>query len=291
MKLTVATCQFPVDKDIKKNLAYVLRQMQTAKTRRARVVHFPETCLSGYPGIEFESFKGFDWNLLVDSTRQVMDLAKKLKLWVILGSSHRLTGTHKPHNSLYIIDDCGRLVDRYDKMFCTGMDRLAPSGDLKNYSPGSHFCVFTIHGIRCGALICHDLRYDELYRQYKKKGVQLMFHSYHNAHNTAAKLRKYNIWGVIVPPTMQAYAANNYMWISANNSSRPASCWPSFFVQPDGVITGKLVNNKPGMLISKVDTAQKLYDASEHWRHRAIRGLYHSGTLVRDARSNRRKTL
>ena len=75
-----------------------------------------------------------------------------------------------------------------------------------------------------------------------------MFHSYHNAHRSAAKFRKYhNIWGLIVPPTMQAYAANNYMWVSANNSSRPRSSWPSFFVRPDGVITAKLINNRPGM--------------------------------------------
>ena len=31
MKLKVATCQFPVEADSKKNLAYVLRQMKAAK--------------------------------------------------------------------------------------------------------------------------------------------------------------------------------------------------------------------------------------------------------------------
>jgi len=290
VKLTIATCQFGVTSDIGRNLAFVERQMKAAKRRGSQVAHFSETCLSGYAGVEFKSFRNFDWELLTESTRRIMALAKQLGLWVILGSSHRLTGRHKPHNCLYIIDDHGRLADRYDKMFCTG-DPSQKAGDLKHYSSGSHFCVFSIGGIRCGTLICHDFRYDELYREYKKQGVQLLFHSYHNAHGSAAKLRKYNIWGTIVPATMQAYAANNHMWISASNSSEPASCWPSFFVRADGMVTGKLLNNRSGVLITKIDTTAKLYDASKHWRRRAMRGVYHSGTAVRDVRSRCRKSL
>ena len=37
--------------------------------------------------------------------------------------------------------------------------------------------------MRCGVLICHDFRYDELYREYLLRGVQLMLHSYHNGHS------------------------------------------------------------------------------------------------------------
>ena len=290
MKLTVATCQFPVSADIHRNLTFILRQMRTAKRRGAQVAHFSESSLSGYAGVDFSSFAGFDWDLLTQSTRQVMALAKELRLWVILGSAHRLTGRHKPHNSLYIINDRGRIVDRYDKMFCAG-DRAGKTGDLKYYSPGSHFCIFNISGLRCGAQLCHDFRYDELYRRYRRYGVQFMFHSYYNAHQSAAKLRKYNIWGLIVPATMQAYAANNYFWISANNSSQPVSSWGSFFVRPDGMITGRLKVNQPGILISRVDTSQQFYDASECWRDRAIRGVYHSGRLFRDRRSKHRTSL
>ena len=287
MKLKVATCQFSVEADIERNLGYVLRQMKAAKSRGAHVAHFSEVCLAGYAGVEIKSMEGFDWDRLNDAHRQVAEEARKLKLWVILGSAHRLTGRRKPHNSLYIIDDRGRLVSRYDKMFCVG-DRTGKTSDLAHYSPGSHFCVFEIKGVRCGAQICHDFRYDELYREYKKRGVELMFHSYHNARMPKAKLKRLNIWGIIVPPTMQAYAANNHMWVSSNNSSTPPCAWPSFFVRPDGVITGKLRNERPGVLMTTVDTKAKYYDASEHWRDRSIQGVYHSGKLVRDARSSRR---
>jgi len=287
MKLTIATCQFPVDRDIRGNLSFVLRQMKIAKRRGAHVAHFSEACLSGYAGSQFNSFTGFKWNLLVDSTGEVMALAKELKLWVILGSTHRLSGRHKPHNSLYIINDGGRVVDRYDKMFCCGK-RSGKTGDLRYYTPGSHFCVFTIRGVRCGTLICHDFRYDQLYRVYRRRGVRVMFHSYHLT-STRSAARKSN-YREIVPATMQTYAANNHIWISANNSSRPVCACGSFFVRPEGVITGRLRANHPGLLISTVDTARKFDDACD-WRDRAMAGVYHSGKLVRDRRSDRRTQL
>ena len=62
---------------------------------------------------------------------------------VVLGSAHRLTEPNKPHNSLYIIDEEGRLIDRYDKRFCSG-DASGMTGDLAHYSPGDHFSVFAI---------------------------------------------------------------------------------------------------------------------------------------------------
>ncbi len=75
MRLTVATCQFPVDADIRRNLGYVLRQMAIAKRCGALVAHFPECALSGYAGTDFASYKGFDWSLLEASARKVLELA------------------------------------------------------------------------------------------------------------------------------------------------------------------------------------------------------------------------
>ncbi|MDX1523336.1 MAG: carbon-nitrogen hydrolase family protein, partial [Anaerolineae bacterium] len=120
MTLTVATCQFPIDSDIRRNFEYISQQMTDAKSQGAQVAHFPEGALSGYAGVDFSSFEGFNWDLLKASTLDVIALARKLRLWVILGSAHRLSGDHKPHNSLYIINDAGHLIDRYDKMFCAG---------------------------------------------------------------------------------------------------------------------------------------------------------------------------
>jgi deaminated glutathione amidase len=305
MKLNVATCQFSVDADICRNVQHIRKQLLVARERGADVAHFPEGSLSGYAGSEIKSFANFDWKLLAESTDEVIEQARALRIWVVLGSAHRLTGRHKPHNCLYIIDDQGRIADRYDKMFCAG-DREEKTGDLAYYSPGNHFCVFTIKGVRCGALICHEYRYPELYREYKRRGVQLMFHSYHAGHLSAkqmqemrqqvgARFHKLNpgstLPEITMPAAMHSRAADNYVWISCSNTSARESCWPSFIVRPDGVIVGRLRRNRAGVLCSTVDTDEPYYDSTSTWRDRAMSGIWHSGTLVRDSRSDQRTHL
>src|SRR6202034_4269650 len=141
-----------VTADIGANLRHLTRQMRQAASGGARVSHFCEGALSGYAGTDFDSFADFDWDRLADATAQVADQARQLHLWVVVGSAHRLSAPHRPHNSLYVIDDAGRLVERYDKRFCSG-DAEGTTGDLSHYSPGDHFSVWTVDGIRCGALI------------------------------------------------------------------------------------------------------------------------------------------
>ena len=299
MKLIVATCQFPVSEALAANTWYVLQQMHQAKKRGAHVVHFCEGSLSGYAGTNFDSFQGFDWALLKDCSQEVLQLARELRVWVLLGSSHSLSGRRRPHNCVYVINDNGEIVDRYDKRFCAG-DRGGKTGELAHYTPGDHFSVFTIRGLRCGVLICHDYRYPELYREYKKQGVHVMFHSYHAANIKPERLRAMRkqvgsefhglnsgttLPEITMPATMQAAAASSHVWISCANSSSRESCWPAFFVRADGVITGRLRRNRTGVLISTVDPRQPLYDSTNAWRERAMLGVFHSGRLVRDSRS------
>jgi len=299
MKLSVATCYFPVDADIWRNRGYVLRQMRIAREGGADVAHFPEACLSGYAGVDFQSLRGFDWALLEACTRDVLALAGQLRLWVVVGSSHPLTRQHKPHDCVYVINDRGELVDRYDKRFCSG-------DDLVHYSPGNHFTVFTVKGIRCGVLICYDYAFPELYREYKRRGVQLVFHSFHAGHVSPQRrrlmgeevgtgvhaLNKGSSYPEIrMPASVQAAATANHLWISCSNTSAPHSCFPSFFVRADGIITGRLRRNVAGVLVSTVDTEERLYDGTAGWRDRAMRGVFHSGRLVRDNRSTARRCL
>ena len=278
--------------------------MRQASRRGARVAHFPEGALSGYAGADLDSFDGYDWPALRAATGRVAELAAELGMWVVVGSAHQLSDGHKPHNSLYVIDDRGRLVDRYDKRFLGG-GADERSGDLAHYSPGDHFSTWEIDGVRCGALICYDYRFPELYREYKRLGVQLVFHSFHAANASPARIAEvgaaigpelaalnqaptHTYPGITMPAAMVTAAACNHVWISCPNSSAPQSCWPSFFVRADGITTGRLRRNVAGVLVSHVDTAQELYDSTGPWRGRAMAGVLHSGTLVVDPRSEAR---
>lgn len=305
VKLSVATSQFPVGADLNLNTDYVLRQIREAQNSGAHVVHFCESALSGYAGTDFDSFAGFDWGLLKSCSHQVMELAAELKIWVLLGSSHPLSGRRKPHDSVHVINDRGQIVDRYDKRFCSG-DRAGKTGDLAHYTPGNHGCTFNIRGVRCGVLVCHDYRYPELYREYKRRGVQLIFHSYHTGNIPPQRLRAmqaqvgsefHGLNGgstypeITMPATMRSAAASSHVWISCSNSSARHSCWPAFFVRADGVVTGRLRRHTTGVLVSTIDTREPLYDSTSAWRARAMRGVLHSGRTVRDPRSKNRTEL
>jgi deaminated glutathione amidase len=293
-RLTVATCQFPVSADISQNAGWISRQLREAAGRGARVAHFPEGALSGYAGTDFESFAGFGWDALDRATDQVRELARELGIWVVTGSAHRFSAVSRPHNSLYVIGDDGRIVTRYDKRFLGG-------SDPDHYSPGNHFSRWTLDGIGCGALICYDYRFPELYRHYVTLDVRLMFHSFHAGHFPPGKVAAvgaaigtehaalnpaatFTYPGITMPAVMTASAACGNMWISCPNTSAPESLWPAFLVRSDGITIGRLERNAPGVLISLVDLDQDLYDSTGPWRRRAIAGVLHSGELAEDDR-------
>lgn len=276
-ELRIGTCQFPVSADVAANGEWIRKQMREARAQGADIVHFPETALSGYGGPDHASLEKFPWGQQRQELERILAAARDLQVWVVLGATHQLTGGNKPHNSLYVIDPTGAVVDRYDKRFCT-------TGDLKFYSPGDHFVTFEVNGIRCGLLICYDIRFPELYREYAKLGVKVMFHSFYNARQDERSIHP-----KIMPPTAQAYAGVNHMFISLNNSSAPRS-WESRFITPDGLIVRALELDQPGVMVNVVDTAKRYYDASGPFRADAIGGKLNSGDVVSDPRSRDRKS-
>jgi deaminated glutathione amidase len=277
-RIRIASCQFPVSSDIMVNYQFIEAQIIEAKLKKADVVHFPECALSGYPGTDMMSLENFNWNELHIMTDSVISLAKKLNLWIIMGSIHKLSGNNKPHNCLYVINPEGKISDRYDKRFCTG-------SDLKYFSPGDHFVTFKINEVTCGLLICFDVRFPELYREYRKLGCDVIFQSFYNA-----RQRKGSIHPVIMPVSAEAHAATNYFYMSLTNSSAPES-WPCHFITPDGLVQNKLPVNIPAILISDIDISEEFYDASKEYRSDAMNGKLNSGETVIDTLSSDRTSI
>ena len=270
-KLKIATCQFAVGRYIKRNSLAICEFMAKAKKAKAEIVHFSECALSGYVGTDFPNFEGYDWDLLEEETEKIMAHAAKLKLRVVLGSTHRRTGKNKPYNSLYLIDPDGRIIDRYDKRFCT-------PGDLRRLTPGNRFVNFTINGVKCSLLICFDLRFPELYRELYKQGVNCILQSFYNARQKGPSVHTH-----IMRQTMQCRAATNHMWVSMSNSSGYYSPYPSCFIRPDGMIVHQLRTNRPGLMVNTVDLGRKFYDPMANFRNMAISGkLNNAPTAVND---------
>ncbi|MDY7010226.1 MAG: carbon-nitrogen hydrolase family protein [Planctomycetota bacterium] len=279
-KIRIATCQFAESFNPRRNAAIIRRYMIKSKAGRVDLVHFHEACMSGYLTMKHapapdEAY----WRALRESTESICTEAARLRLWVVLGSAHPLTPPHKPTNCLYLIGPDGRVRNRYDKRFCT-------PGDLKAYTPGDRFVIFTLNGVRCALLICYDLRFPELYRKLKKRRVQAIFQSFHNGYMPGPGIHEH-----IMRQTVQAQAGFNYFWISAANSSGYYSRWPGVFITPDGAIAATLQRNRAGMMINAIETSQKFYDAGHGFWKLAARGVLHSGKLIKDPRQNNHKCL
>lgn len=276
--ITIASCQFPVSEDLQSNATWIMNQMESAHDSGAHVVHFPECALSGYPGVDFHTMDYMDWDKLRSYTDSIMKLAKRLKVWVVLGSIHPLEEGYKPTNCLYLIDPNGKIHDRYDKRFCT-------TGDLNFFCAGDHFTAVEINGVKCGLLICYDVRFPELYMEYSRMDVEVIFQSFYNARQKPG-----GIHPKIMPVTAQARAATNHFYMSLTNSSA-ASSWPCHMITPDGLIQSKLEPDTSGILISEVDLSDKFYDASKDFREKALKGTLSSEKSPETARYKNRNSL
>jgi predicted amidohydrolase len=287
--LKIATCQFAVGRSIKRNARCICAFLHKAKKAKADIVQFSECALSGYVGTDFPNFDGYDWDLLREETEKVVSLAGKLGLWIVLGSTHRLIPGNnirgqakpgKPYNSLYLINPKGKIVDRYDKRFCT-------NGDLRRLTPGSRFVNFTINGVKCSLLICFDARFPELYRELYRQGVNCILQSFYNARQKGPSVHTH-----IIRQTMQCRAAENYFWVSMANSSGYYAPYPSCFIRPDGVIVRQLKANRQGMMVNTIDLSRKFYDPMADFRDMAVAGALSNGPRrVEGRRSKNTKSI
>ncbi|MGO8792373.1 MAG: carbon-nitrogen hydrolase family protein [Terriglobia bacterium] len=236
-KLRIATCQFPVGASATENAKYIRDFMHKAAAEGAHLLHTSEGSLSGYAGSDFPTFEKYNWDGLRKETNDLRALAKSMKMWLVLGSAHFLDENTKPTNCLYLIDPEGKIVDRYDKCFCT-------EGDQKHYSAGNRLVTQDIRGVKVGLAICYDICWPQLYIAYRKKGVTVMIHSMYNASDKGK-----NCLDTLNNREVPTRCADNRMWAVANNSSRPYSHWGSFIARPDASIAKELEINKPGMLV------------------------------------------
>lgn len=168
--------------------------MREAGTRGARIVHFPEGAIC-FPDKLVLSVDGPDavgpadwdrcqWPVLQSEPAAIAALARELRLWTVIASAHRLTGQHRPHNSLYVISDRGDVVTRYDERL------LSKTKVSYLYSPGISPVTFDIDGVRFGCLIGMEIHYPELFAEYEKLDVDCVLLSTTGVSPGAASRRR-----------------------------------------------------------------------------------------------------
>lgn len=271
--ITVATVQCPVVADPARNADAIVRSMRAAAAKGARVVHTPEAALSGYVEAQVRSWDGFDFAAVRAGLLRIADEARRLGVWVAVGSAHPLTAPHRPHNSVYVICDQGRIAGRYDKRFCS----FRETRDW--YTPGFEPLAFMVDGVRFGCAICIEVKFPELFVAAAADGVEVMLVSSYSREPMDAVLA-------------QAHAAAGTMWLSYAVPVDASTACASRMFAPDGGELARARRGRSQVLVTTVDRADPAWEIplrrARPWRAEAREGSAYRAAGVDDPRSRNR---
>ena len=215
--LRLALAQPEVRVDPRENGATVRRLMRAAASGGARMVQFPEGTLSGYAKAQVESWEDVDFGAVREELEAVAALADELSIWVVLGSAHALTPPHRPHNSLYVIADDGRIVTRYDKRL------LSNTEVTRFYTPGFEPVVFEVDGYRFGLAICVEINFPDLFIEYEQLGVDCVL------------LSAYPVDSIFATKARGHAAIHNY-WVAMSIPAQSTGLFLSGLLGPNGQV-------------------------------------------------------
>ncbi len=269
----LAIAQTEITPDVRRNGRQMRRFMARAARREARLIQFPEGALSGYVKAQIKDWSNVDWTALREELEKTADEAGKLGIWVVFGSNHRLTPPNRPHNSMYIVSDEGRLVGRYDKRLCSNTEIT------DWYSPGTEATEFSIDGFRFGCALCIEVHFPELFAEYERRGVDcVLFSAY----------AKDTIFGV----TAQAHAAVNAYWLSLSTPTACSRDLPSGVVAPNGRFVARCRPGRSTLVVHELDRSnpdvEMAITKARPWRSAARAGHIYEAKRVQDSRSANR---
>lgn len=265
----------------------VRRMMSEAREAGARVVHFPEgaTCaphkrvmsVDGPEAIGPSDWRRFAWDALETELDAVARLARELRLWTVLGSVHRLTPPHRPHNSLYVISDKGKVATRYD-------ERLLSKTKLAYmYAPGSVPCTFEVDGMRFGCALGIEVHFPEIFTEYERLDVDcVLFSSTGGAPGD----------GATFATEARGHAAANGYWVGFALPARESTTAPSGVIDPAGRWLARCpADGEPAVVVADLDETAEDVDTAvskaRPWRRTARSGIY-GPQVVEDPRSDDR---
>lgn len=262
--------------------AEMRRLMREARQAGARVAHFPEGTIC-FPNKRILSMDGPEhvgpadwgrcaWPVLREELEATRMLARELGLWTVFGSVHRLTGPHRPHNSLYIVSDRGELVTRYDERM------LSNTKVSFMYTPGSMPVTFTVDGFRFGCALGMEAHFPEIFLEYERLDVDCVLFSTSGGSPMDDPA---------FAAETQGHAASNRYWLGFSLLAHPGQTVPSGMVAPGGRWAGQCpADGMPSIAV--VDIDHHPGDLARQWRRKARSGLYAPLRAADDRRSQDR---
>jgi predicted amidohydrolase len=231
--------------------AEVRRLMRQAADAGARLVHFTEGAIC-FPSKHVMSELGpdevgpsdwskADWAVLQDELDQITALSRELGIWTVIPSVHQLPEPTRPHNSMYVVSDQGKVVARYDER------TLSTTKITWMYTPGKEPVTFEVDGFRFGLALGLDVLFPELFTEYDRLDVDGVLVSYcsHIPQNEHIAVQA------------RGTAVNNTYWISLAAAANPDGGLESSVIDPRGSLMAEgPADGKPGIAVTDLHHAE-----------------------------------
>lgn len=202
--MKVSILQMPIDKgNIEHNLDAMSAMLEETmnSSNRPDAVLLPELWNTGFHPSPIREFADSQDNWKNHMGR----LASEYTVNIIAGSLAVERNGHI-YNTCYVFDRTGTNIASYDKIHL-----FTPSKEHKYFTPGNQITTFMLDGIKCGVIICYDLRFPELSRQLALNGVSILFVA------AAWPVERLQHWDTL----LRARAIENQFFVAAANGISP----------------------------------------------------------------------
>lgn len=149
------------------NFSHAAELVKRAMKDKPDVLVLPETWNTGFfPRENLQALCDRDGSRV----RQVFGaLAERYQVNIVAGSVSNVRGG-KVYNTAMVFDRTGACIASYDKTHL-----FTPMGEDNYYTPGDRLCTFVLDGVKCGLIICYDVRFPELTRSLTVPGLDMLF--------------------------------------------------------------------------------------------------------------------
>ncbi len=241
--LAVAAAQMRFRATIADNVAWITETIRASAREGVDAILFPECAMTGYNrGLGAVSPGDVDTALA-----QVARAARLARCHVLVGSP-TFTGGRR-FNSLVVFNRQGREIFRYSKIHLTARD-------ARVFVPGDAPALFTLDGIPCTAIVCHERRYPELVRLPVMLGAQIVFHPNAGLDPWSVSRRKRRGRDGIAVRAFE----NEVFYVFANSvGPQGGGLWSagdSKIVAPDGRVLALANNRDETVIRARLDLAQ-----------------------------------
>ena len=181
------------------------------------------------------------------------ELARKLGIYVHVGSLALKVSHDRAANRGFLIDRKGEIAARYDKIHMFDVDLAGGESyrELSTYRPGEQAVLADLPWGRLGLTICYDLRFPALYRALAEAGASMLA-----IPSAFTKQTGEAHWHVL----MRARAIENGSFVFAaaqagRHENGRETYGHSLIVDPWGRIVAE-AGTEPGVIMAEIDMAQ-----------------------------------